>query len=119
VVVDSIPLTANGKVDRAALALAAESAEGAPITGIVDGAEAGSVSSEESDAALVRGLWAAVLGMSGLSGAANFFSAGGDSLSAMQAIVRLRAAGIPADVTRLYEAPTLAEFIQLVAAPLN
>lgn len=57
--------------------------------------------------------------MSGMSGAANFFSAGGDSLSAMQAIVRLRAAGIHADVTRLYEAPTLAEFIQLVAAPLN
>jgi len=56
--------------------------------------------------------------MSGLSGAANFFSAGGDSLSAMQVIVRLPA-GIHADVTRLYEAPTLAEFIQLVAAPLN
>jgi aryl carrier-like protein len=55
--------------------------------------------------------------MSGLSGAANFFSAGGDSLSAMQAIARLRAAGIPADVTRLYEAPTLAEFIQLAAGP--
>lgn len=62
---------------------------------IVDGAEAGSVSSEESDAALVRGVWEAVLGMSGLSGAANFFSAGGDSLSAMQVIVRLRAAVIP------------------------
>ena len=56
---------------------------------------------------------------SGLSGAANFFSAGGDSLSAMQVIVRLRAAGIHAGVTRLYEAPMLAGFIQLVAAPLN
>jgi aryl carrier-like protein len=37
----------------------------------------------------------------------------------MQAIVRLRAAGIHAGVTRLYEAPTLAEFIQLAAAPPN
>ena len=74
---------------------AAESAEGTPITGIVNGAEAGSVSSEESDAALVRGLWEAVLGMSGLSGAANFFSAGGDSLSAMQVIVRLPAGAQP------------------------
>jgi aryl carrier-like protein len=34
----------------------------------------------------------------------------------MQAIIGLRAAGIPADVAHLYEAQTLGEFTELITA---
>jgi len=44
---------------------------------------------------------------------------GGDSLRAMQAIIGLRAAGIPADVTHLYEAQTLGEFTELITAKMR
>jgi aryl carrier-like protein len=55
-----------------------------------------------------------VLGRSGPVATANSFGLGGDSLKAMQMIVKLRAAGVWADVTQLYEAQTLGGFTELV-----
>ncbi|MFI6403196.1 amino acid adenylation domain-containing protein [Streptomyces sp. NPDC050548] len=83
-VVDRIPLTANGKVDRALLrewggAAAAEEREGA-----------GDPPADELERALA-GLWAEVLNVPAVGRNANFFALGGDSLLVAQLVGRMRA----------------------------
>ena len=95
-----LPLTANGKADRAALPepVAVEAAAG----------EGPRTPAEE----VVAGIWREVLGLpetASLSRTGNFFELGGHSLLATQVISRLRAAaGVELAVGEIFQSPTVA-----------
>jgi acyl carrier protein/NRPS condensation-like uncharacterized protein len=100
VVLDALPLTSNGKIDRGALArreLEIPSAAGekrAPRTSVEE---------------IVAGLWSEVLGLSQVGPDDNFFQLGGHSLSGAQVVSRLRQAlRIDLPMRVLFEAPTVA-----------
>ena len=100
VVLDAMPLTPNGKVDRRALPLPGHSS--AELTGKV---EAARTPTEE----LLVGIWSEVLGVKEVSIHDNFFDLGGHSLLATVLISRIRNAfhmELPLHV--LFEAPTVA-----------
>ncbi len=100
----ALPRTANGKVDRRALAAivvepppAAGSSEGPALTPLEE---------------LIAGLWAETLGLPAdraIGPGDDFFSLGGHSLLAAQVLARLGdACGVELPVRALFEAPTVA-----------
>ncbi|MFX0576171.1 non-ribosomal peptide synthase/polyketide synthase [Nocardia nepalensis] len=106
VMVDRIPLTVNGKLDRAALP--------APVFEAMTYRKPGTVAEE-----IVAGVFADVLGMAddGLVGADDdFFALGGSSLLAAKAAARLGAAfGRTVGVRALFESPRVADLAATVA----
>jgi hypothetical protein len=77
-----------------------------PVAGAAD---AGAV------AATVAAIWAATLGVDALDRADDFFERGGNSLIAMQVVLRIGAElGLKLTPADLFEAPTLGEFCGLV-----
>ncbi|HKD06956.1 MAG TPA: amino acid adenylation domain-containing protein [Bryobacteraceae bacterium] len=107
VVLDAIPLSANGKVDRAAL----------PIPG-----DAASVSSTAGDGAprnpiegTLAAVFADVLHLPRVGIAENFFDLGGHSLSATQVVSRARELfRIDVPLRTLFECPTVAALAEAV-----
>ncbi|MFF0221630.1 amino acid adenylation domain-containing protein [Streptomyces sp. NPDC004629] len=98
VVLDTLPLTANGKVDRRALPapdgeVRSVSAHRAPRT-----------PTEEKLAAV----WAEVLGVERVGVDDNFFEFGGDSILSIQAVYRIRQAGLRVTAKDLFTRPTVA-----------
>ena len=99
-----LPITANGKVDRAALtAVAGESAS------VSDG-HVPPVGAGETELARI---WAEVLGAELVSRTANFFDLGGDSILALRVIGLARSAGLGLSVADLFRARTLADLAAL------
>ncbi|GAA3134928.1 hypothetical protein GCM10010466_27220 [Planomonospora alba] len=97
VVMDALPVTASGKVDRTALPEPA--GEAAPVP---PGTEA---------ELLVAEVWAAVLGRSGLGAHDDFFALGGHSATAALVTARLSdAVGLTVPVRLLFEARTLSDY---------
>ncbi|WP_268879069.1 non-ribosomal peptide synthetase [Piscinibacter terrae] len=95
---DALPLTPNGKVDRKALP--------APdSTAYLAHGDESPVGETET---LLAGLWAQVLGLDRVGRHDNFFELGGHSLLAVSLMERMRQAGLPADVRRLFGHPTVA-----------
>ena len=106
VAVDRFPLTATGKIDRAALPAPSASAiappDEAPATGV--------------EVTLAR-IWSEVLGVPAVGRGANFFALGGHSLVATRIVARTRAAfAIELPLRALFEHPTLAEMARDVEA---
>ena len=101
VVLESLPLTVNGKVDRGALPVV-----GAGVAGVagVGGVGGGWRSPGEE---VVAGLVADVLGLGVLPGGGeSFFELGGDSLSATRLVSRLRSVlGVEVPVRVVFEDP--------------
>jgi amino acid adenylation domain-containing protein len=100
VVLEALPLTANGKLDRGALP--------APQ---LDGAElsAAYVAPRTPTEELLVGIWATVLGVERVGVEDNFFEVGGHSLLATQLISRIREAfAIEMPLRTLFERPTIA-----------
>jgi len=97
---DSLPLTANGKIDRQVLHSFEKFEREQP----------GFVSPREMGEELLAGLWREVLGVSRVGVKDNFFELGGDSLIATKLISRVRKFfGIELPVRIVFEAPTVAQ----------
>jgi amino acid adenylation domain-containing protein/non-ribosomal peptide synthase protein (TIGR01720 family) len=105
--VDSIPLDANGKVDRSALAQqeAEQNPEPEPTA---DDPGAGSVED------MLREAWKSVLGVSTVDPDANFFQLGGDSISTVRLASALREQGYELSLTDVFRCPTLNALASLV-----
>jgi amino acid adenylation domain-containing protein len=100
----ALPLTENGKVDRNALP--------APDLAVPDSSYvAPRTPAEETLAAI----WAEVLGLKRVGIHDNFFELGGNSLLVISVIQRMRRAGLNADVSSLFLAPTIAAVAAVVA----
>ncbi|MEU9456740.1 amino acid adenylation domain-containing protein [Streptomyces sp. NPDC048277] len=101
VVLDALPLTANGKVDRRALPAPEAEARSA------DGHRAPRTPAEEKLAAV----WAEVLGVEHVGVDDNFFELGGDSILSIQAVYRIRQAGLRVTAKDLFTHPTVASLV--------
>ncbi len=107
-VLDAMPRTISGKLDRLALA------------GLEDAAgldDAPYVAPRTETERRIAAIWAALLGRPRIGSDDDFFRSGGDSLLAMSAISRAATAfDIEIPLRRLFEAPTLCAFARQVDA---
>ena len=105
VVLEQMPLTPNGKIDRRALP--------APDAIAVETPVAPRTPEEQ----MLAGIWAEVLGVGSVGVADDFFALGGHSLLAAQLIARVsKAFGVEVPLRRLFDAPTVATFAEAVVA---
>ena len=110
VVLEQIPLTANGKVDRRALPKPSEA-------GALEPEGDGEWTPVEE---MVAGIWSEVLKRGAVARDENFFELGGHSLLATQVISRVRQVfGVEVALRRLFEQPTLRGFSQCIEAALH
>ena len=102
-VLDTLPITDNGKVDRARLA---ERAAGELARAHAPGGRPGTAGER-----LVADVWAAALGVPEVGPDDNFFALGGNSLLAARVMSDLRRRmGVRVPMSTLLEAPTVAAF---------
>jgi len=105
--VDSIPLNANGKVDKAALTAPRERPEIATLW------ETPMTQLQQA----VATVWCELLGVENVGLHDNFFELGGDSLLAMRLTVSLRESfGIPVALQALFSSKSLREFCAALEA---
>ncbi|MEU8142601.1 amino acid adenylation domain-containing protein [Nonomuraea sp. NPDC048901] len=107
VVLDALPLTANGKLDRGAL----------PDPGRAAATDATPPRSDAEE--LVADVWAEVLGADKVGAFDDFFALGGHSLLAIRVAARLRAiAGVKLPIRTLFARRTVAELARAVEEAL-
>ena len=107
-VIESFPLTPNGKVDRAALAA---------LEPIDRNREDRYVEARNAVEEIVAGIWSQLLRVERVGVEEDFFELGGHSLLATQVISRIRQAfQIEIPLRALFEAPTVAGLASLVEA---
>ncbi|WP_166302532.1 non-ribosomal peptide synthetase [Bradyrhizobium sp. 2S1] len=106
---ERFPLTANGKIDRVAIAvqLAAVAAGG---TGAERRRPTGAVER------LVADLWSELLGHADVGADDNFFALGGDSLIATRLMTRLQGLGYRGALAALFTQPQLGDFAATLVA---
>ncbi|MGW0709714.1 amino acid adenylation domain-containing protein [Streptomyces sp. NPDC002643] len=107
VLLDRLPLTTSGKLDRLALP--------APGAASAEDDERGASAPRDTVEELLCQIWAQVLGRDEVTVDDNFFDLG-DSLLAVQVMARIRRAlGVDLSVRALFEAPTVARLARVVA----
>jgi amino acid adenylation domain-containing protein len=95
-----LPVTANGKLDRAALpAVAAAGTTGRP----------GYVAPADGPQRLLARIWSQVLGVDRVGAADNFFELGGDSIMSLLVVSRAARAGLRITPRQFFEHQTVAE----------
>jgi amino acid adenylation domain-containing protein len=105
VMVDSLPLNANGKVDRRALA---ETIPAAPPE------QPSTVQLDPVQGKLIA-IWREILGVNDIKLSDNFFELGGHSLLAVRIIARVRTVfGTPVPLRSIFEAPTVAGLAEVI-----
>ncbi len=108
VILETLPLTLNGKVDRRALSRI-------ELPEDLDKSAAGDLRSPVED--LVAGIWAELLRRDWVGPHQNFFDLGGHSLLATQVISRIREAlGVELPLRTLFERPTVGGLAAAVEA---
>ena len=106
IILERLPLTANGKIDRAALSLNYAVAE----------PEAEFMSPRTPAEELVARVWKEVLGVERVSVNSSFFDLGGYSLLATQIILRLREIfRVEVPVRAMFETPTVCGIIETMS----
>ena len=95
---DALPMTPNGKVDRAALPQPRSGPEIALRT---------AAAPQSQVEKIVRDIWQDVLGRADVGLADNFFDLGGHSLLVVQVQRRLRDAGYEVSITDMFRLPTV------------
>ncbi|MFD8818518.1 amino acid adenylation domain-containing protein, partial [Streptomyces sp. NPDC059627] len=105
VVLDALPLSPNGKVDRKALPVPDHGAGTA-------GAHTAPATPQEE---LLAGLWQRVLGLDRVGTRDNFFEIGGDSMHAVRIVGLAREAGHEIPLQRLFAAQTVEDLARWLA----
>ena len=106
VLVDRIPMTSSGKVERAGLPAPEESA----------GATGYQAPTTSMERLLAENIFADVLGRGGVGVHDNFFDLGGNSLQATQVVSRLREnLRVDVPLSAVFENPTVADLAAVVA----
>ncbi|HET9380530.1 MAG TPA: AMP-binding protein, partial [Streptomyces sp.] len=103
-VVDAVPLSSNGKVDRAALPDPAGAAPVQPARATALG----------PTAVALAGLAAEIIGIEGIDPHADFFTLGGDSIMGVQLVSRAGAQGMDITAADLFRHRTIAELATVV-----
>ena len=107
VVLDTVTLTANGKIDRRALP--APPADRPELTGAF-------VEPNGAAEALMADIWKDLLGVARVGASDNFFHLGGHSLVATQLVSRIRRTfETPLPLRAVFEAPTVAGLVDALA----
>ncbi|HEX4457622.1 MAG TPA: amino acid adenylation domain-containing protein, partial [Polyangia bacterium] len=107
VLLDALPLNANGKLDRAALP--APAAQAAPGDGA--GLQPPRTPLEE----VLAGIWEEALGRDRVGVTDNYFDLGGDSIRSIQLVARARAHGVRFTVPQLFAHPTVRQLAAALA----
>ncbi|GAC1307333.1 MAG: hypothetical protein NVSMB19_20010 [Vulcanimicrobiaceae bacterium] len=107
VAIEAFPITANGKIDRAALP--------DPETGAAS-RRPGYVAPQSALECSLAEIWQAVLGTERVGVHENFFELGGDSILTIAVVSRAREAGFRITPRQLLDRPTIAE-LAAVAVP--
>ncbi|MFN8596432.1 MAG: amino acid adenylation domain-containing protein [Anaerolineae bacterium] len=107
VLLDSLPLTSNGKIDHAALPTPDQTQLESTSTYV-----APSTPHEQ----LLADIWAEVLRLKQVGVHDNFFELGGDSIMSIQVIARANQAGLHLTAKQLFEQPTIAGLAAIARA---
>ncbi|MCP4399890.1 MAG: amino acid adenylation domain-containing protein, partial [bacterium] len=108
VFLDALPLTANGKIDRAAL----------PDPDRPEPGHERYVAPRTQPEDVLATIWAELLGVERVGIYENFFELGGDSILSMQVIARAKQAGLNLTPKQLFQHQTVAQ-LAAVALPHN
>ncbi|MFL6119277.1 amino acid adenylation domain-containing protein, partial [Actinophytocola sp.] len=106
VVLDRMPLTQAGKVDRKSM----------PDPDHTGGAAVGHRAPRTPTEHLLADAWAHVLGVARVGMDDDFFHLGGDSILAIQAVGRIRQAGTPVTLRQVFEHRTIARLAEALDA---
>ncbi|MEX3753801.1 amino acid adenylation domain-containing protein, partial [Paraburkholderia phenoliruptrix] len=113
-VLPALPLTANGKIDRAAL----------PVPQHDKVAHAACVEPRNDTERTLAGIWKLVLKREDVGVTDNYFEIGGDSILSLQIIAKARAAGFKLTPKQMFDYPTIeaaarvAVALRATAAPM-
>jgi amino acid adenylation domain-containing protein/non-ribosomal peptide synthase protein (TIGR01720 family) len=99
VILEALPITPNGKVDRRAL----------PIPESRSGIEVKLVAPRTPEEKTLTQIWTQVLGVEQIGIHDNFFELGGDSILSIQIITKARQAGLELSVKQLFTNQTIAQ----------
>jgi amino acid adenylation domain-containing protein len=106
VALSEFPLTPNGKIERAALCLPAQSERAAPLT---------SPASQDMTEVTLLAIWQQVLRSGPIGVDDDFFALGGHSLLGARLLARVeRAFGVKLTLSTFFEAPTVAQMAVLL-----
>ncbi|AFZ01578.1 non-ribosomal peptide synthetase [Calothrix sp. PCC 6303] len=110
VLLEALPLSPSGKIDRRAL----------PVPNFQNESELGFVAPRTPSEQIVAGIWGQVLKQEQIGIYDNFFDLGGHSLLATQAISRLKEAfAIEFPLRNIFEAPTIVQLVERIEKMLT